>query len=262
MRFKVLIVPFLVIMILILGIGYIKPDLEAIQMKKADIVAKDALVANIDTILANINSLGGSLDTEQELEKFAYRYLPDTLNQDQAIDAFNFLAAQSGLVIAEMALKQPPEIVREEALLDPSANVFVSGANMTAGSATSAIDPPPAVKIFILTGSVTGSYENIKVFFDRLAHTERFQKVRLFSIKINEQAASPEGVADTTAPLRGTFEAEYGYLPPKPVVSALNMPVFLRSKFDFSNASKAVERITSPVPILEKGQTGKPNPFQ
>ncbi len=260
MRLKVLIVPFLVIMILVLGIGYIKPDLEAMQMKKDDIVAKNALVANIDTILASIGSLNGSLDAGQESEKFVYRYLPDTLNQDQVIDAFNFLATQLGLVITEMAMKQPPEIVREEALLNQSESPFVSG-SMAGDSKAPAAASSAGIKTFILTGSVTGSYESIKAFFDQLARIERFQKIRSFAIKTVDQTASPDGATNATD-LKGTFEAEYGYMPRKSVVSVLNMPVFLLSTFDFSAVSKVLDRITNAIPVLEKGQTGKPNPFQ
>lgn len=260
MRLKVLLVPFLAVLILVLGIGYIKPDIETIQMKKADIVTKDALVANMDTVLANIGSLNRSLDAARESEKFVYRYLPEALDQDSVIDAFSFLATQSGLVIVEMDLKQPPAAVREAALLTPSESAFVSGGN-TADGAISAIAPGETIKTFILTGSVRGSYENIKVFFDRLAHMERFQKIRLFSIKIDEQSVSPEGSVNI-ANLKGTFAADFGYLPAKPVASAFAMPVFSRTAFDLSSINTLSNRITGSVPALEKGQTGKPNPFQ
>ncbi|MFZ2300037.1 MAG: hypothetical protein WAW00_02805 [Candidatus Moraniibacteriota bacterium] len=260
MRLKILIVPFLVVMILVLGIGYIKPDLETIQLKKAEVVAKNALVANIDTVLANIGSLNKSLDEARDSEKFAYRYLPETLDQDRVIDAFNFLATQSGLVITEMDLKQPPAAIREEALLTPAESTFVTGANAAPGSAPTIV-PVVTAKTFILTGSVRGSYENIKAFFDRLAHIERFQKVRLFSIGIDAQSVSPEGVVNTSD-LKGTFAADFGYLPTKPVISALDIPIFSRSNFDLSGLNTLTSRITDAVPVLEKGQTGKPNPFQ
>lgn len=261
MRLKVLIVPFLVVMILVLGIGYIKPDLETIQMKKAEIVAKDALVANIDTVLANIGSLNRALDAAQESEKFAYRYLPEALDQDRVIDAFNFLATQSGLAIVEMELKQPLAAVREEALINASATPFITGAAQSGIAAMPAMAAPAKTKTFILTGGVRGSYENIKAFFDRLAHMERFQKVRLFSIRIDEKSVSPEGVVNT-ADLKGTFSADFEYLPAKPVASALGVPIFFRAAFDLSSINTLASRITSIVPALEKGQPGKPNPFQ
>lgn len=262
MRFKVLIVPFFIIMILVLGIGYIKPDFDVIAAKKAEIAKSEAQVANIEAVLANINSLNSSLNTQSEAEKFMYRYLPDTLDQEQVIDAFNFLAVQSGLAITKMELKQPIEKIAYEPLIDPSANAFVTGGDALADPNAPVPAPPVIAKTFILKGSVAGPYESIKAFFDRLAHIERFQEIRLFSLEASAKDFS--GTATTTSPdsLTGVFEAEYGYLPSQPIASALSMPIFLQSKFDFSNVSSLSNQITSPLPELEKGETGKPNPFQ
>lgn len=245
MRLKVLIPPFLIVMTLILLIGFIKPDLDVLQAKRADILAKGVMVANIDMIIANAGALNSSLDTAQNFEKFAYRYLPSTQNQEQVVDAFNFLATQSGMVITKMELKQP--LSQNVALIEGSAEL--SGMPVTPSLSE--------VKTFVFTGSVVGSYENIKAFFDRLTHMERFQKVNLFSIEIDPGIQPPD-----TNRLIGTFETEFGYLSPVQKVSALDVPIFLRSEFDFSNVSKLLEQSTSAVPTLEKGQTGRPNPFQ
>jgi len=79
MRLKVLIVPFFIILILILGIGYIKPDFDSMRMKKAAIAVSEAQGADMETIIANISSLNSSLDTGQNAEQFIYRYLPYSL---------------------------------------------------------------------------------------------------------------------------------------------------------------------------------------
>lgn len=249
MRLKVLIPPFFIVIILILAIGYIKPDIDVLQAKKVDIIAKETAVANVDTVIANIASLNDSLDTGQNFEKFAYRYLPDTQSQEQVIDTFNFLVTQSGMIITKMELKQP-QGVTAPVLMDESGVI----------SDVSEIPPLSVMKTFIFTGSVVGSYENIKALFDRLAHTERFQKVNLISI-VAEKIDQSANLTDTNR-LVGTFEAELGYLPTEPVASALTMPIFLRSKFDFSDVNKLLEQTANTVPTLEKGQTGKPNPFQ
>lgn len=250
MQLKVLIPPFFIVMILILAIGYIKPDFNVLQTKKVDIIVKETAVANVNTVIANISSLNSSLDAGQDFEKFAYRYLPSTQSQEQVIDAFNFLVTQSGMIITKMELKQPQE----------SSNASLGDQSGVISADASVVPPPPVMKTFTFTGSVAGSYENIKALFDRLAHTERFQKVNLLSIAAEKVDQSTE--APDTNRLVGTFEAEFGYLPAEPVASALNMPIFLRSKFDFSDMSKLLEQTASTVPTLEKGQTGKPNPFQ
>lgn len=244
MQFKVFVTPTIIIMTLVLAIWFIKPDLEVLQTKKADILTRQAMAENVDMTIANISALNGSLDTQQDFEKFAYRYLPNTQNQEQVIDAFNFLAVQSGVVISEMELKQSPD----QGAASGRASEEISDVFQKAAL--------PAVKIFTFSGSVVGSYENIKKFFDRFAHIGRFQKIKFFSIAIG--TASPPDINY----LSGRFDAEFGYLSPQAVGSALDMPIFLHSKFDFSNVEKLLQRTESAIPPLEKGQTGKPNPFE
>lgn len=247
MRLKVLILPFFIVMILILLIGYMVPDFSVIQANKAAIQTKEDMAAKVDATIANINTLNGSLDAQPDLEKFAYRYLPSTQSQEQAIDAFNFLATQAGLVITKMELTQPSKS-------QTPASEEVSSGEI---SDVSQVPAPQEAKTFILTASVVGSYENIKAFFSRLTHIERFQEVNLFSLATDVSVQPLD-----TSRLVGTFEGEFGYLPPQPATSALGMPIFLSSKFDFSNASKVLGQATSGVPILERPQTGRPNPFQ
>lgn len=263
MRLKVLIVPFFIVMILVLGIGYIKPDIDAVVMKGEQIKATEDQVAKIESVSSNISALNASLDTQPDAEKFMYRYLPRTLSQEQAIDSFNFLAVQSGVSIVSIGLKQEPEIAVPEPLIDPAASIFVAGGTGLESASAPPVAPSVVVKKFTLSGSVVGSYENIKLFFDRLAHTERFHQVSLFSLSTTpEQAASAGTEANSSGNLTGVFEAEYGYLPAQPVTSAWTLPVFWQSKLDLTKVSSLLGTATSTVPSLEKGESGKPNPFQ
>jgi hypothetical protein len=120
---------------------------------------------------------------------------------------------------------------------------------------------PVVAKTFIFKGSVKGQYGNIKTFFDRMAHIERFQNVNFFSIGTSLKTAEPSKAAESDN-LSGIFEAKFSYLPPKHIASAMGMPIFLQSKFDFSPVNSLLNKITSSIPSMEKGVTGKPNPFQ
>jgi len=87
--------------------------------------------------------------------------------------------------------------------------------------------------------------------------------VSFFSLeKSQEKAGSAQPLDKNQNLLVGTFEAEFGYLPPEPIASALNMPIARNAEFDFSNANRLLEQMTSAIPTFEKGQTGRPNPFQ
>lgn len=244
MRFKVLIPPLLVVMMLILVVWYIKPAFDVLLEKKADVLTKETKLEKAKTTINNVGSLNSSLDTERDFEGMVSRYLPNMLNQEQVIDAFNFLATQSGVVIMKMELKQP---IRSQ----------VAPKEEVGGAANTPKAISLAVQTFTFSGSVVGTYENIKEFFDRLAHMERFQKITLFSIAADSNVR-PVDINH----LVGTFETEFGYLPLNPVVAAADMSVFSSTEFDFTNASKLLEQATSVIPPSETGQAGKPNPFQ
>jgi Tfp pilus assembly protein PilO len=260
MRIKILLLPFFIIIILVLGIGYIKPDMDVLMAKKEEIGAKEAQVDNMKTIVGNIELLKNSLDAEQDHEKLMYKYLPNTLNQEQVIDAFQLLAGQLGLTIDGMELKQSPVQAFEQPLVDSTVSSIVAGGKEFSNYEVAPVLPVVA-KTFIFKGSVKGQYGNIKTFFDRMAHIERFQNVNFFSIGTSLKTAEPSKAAESDN-LSGIFEAKFSYLPPKHIASAMGMPIFLQSKFDFSPVNSLLNKITSSIPSMEKGVTGKPNPFQ
>lgn len=247
MQLKILVLPFFLVMTLVLSIWYVKPTFDEILATKADISAQNALIKDTDSVLNNISALNASLDRGSESEQFLLHYLPYTMNQDQTIDAFGYLALQSGLAVSEMDLKKVSEI----------ANVNIAPDGSVLESA-----PEDKAKIFQLTGSVLGTYEGMKVFFDRLAHISRFQTIQSFSIEAQKEEGAPSPqIEGNVTNLKGTFVVDYGYLPKKTVLSALSVPVFFQSELNFSDVALLEEKITS-IPTLEKNQTGKPNPFQ
>lgn len=240
MRLRILIVPLLLILILVLCIGYIKPDFDEILVRKTAIDTQDKLIAKVDSTINNIATLDDSLNKEKESEYFLWNYLPSTMNQEQAIDTFNYLASQSGLIVLDMNLKKEVETAMNVA---PDGSIIENSA--------------PKAKNFQFTGSILGKYEDIKAFFNQLVHVNRFQSVQLFSIQKNDQLSATENSTD----LKGTFVVEYGYFPNKSIDSALDMPVFSHTSFNFSQVNALRTKIIS-VPPFERGVPGKPNPFQ
>ncbi|OIP60026.1 MAG: hypothetical protein CO143_02605 [Candidatus Moranbacteria bacterium CG_4_9_14_3_um_filter_45_14] len=245
MKLKIFILPFFLVMILILSIGYIKPDFDIIFEKKAEINTQDASLKDMDSVLNNISTLNDSLDRNAKSEQFMLQYLPYVMNQDQTIDAFGYLASQSGLVVSDLDLKK----------IDEAANTKIAPDGSIVEDTTA-----NKVKTFQLKGSVLGTYENIKTFYDRLSHISRFQNIQSFSIEKKIDSTSPQDKG-TVSDLKGTFVVAYGYLPKKSVLSALAIPVFLQSELDFSGVALLKEKITY-TPTLGKDQVGKPNPFQ
>ena len=262
MRLKVLIVPFFVVMVLIMFIGYIQPDIGLMEAQKAELAKKSDQVANMETVISNVDALNQSLDSQKELKQFVLRYLPKTMDQGRVIDTFNFLASQAGLSVTQMAMK---ELAKPVAVVDNTTATINPATGMPI---TESVFKNPEADTYIASVKVRGSYESIKSFFDRVAHTDRFHKINDIAIEIPENAgaAVPGAVADALAPktgdLLGTFEASFDYFPGRTVQTAVTIPVFRSAQFDFSVAQKELDRITSPVSELEYVPSGKPNPFK
>lgn len=242
MRLKVLIVPTFLALTLILIIGYIKPDINEIFTKRTDIATQNELLSKVSSTIEHTASLNSSLDREKKSEDFLLQYLPATLTEDQTVNDVSYLASQAGLVVSEMDLKKATEVA--------TVNIAPDGSVIESSSTSD-------IKTFQFAGSVLGSYENIKKFFGQVTHMNRFQKVQLFSIQKNEQA----GATSNTTDLKGTFVIDFGYLPNKPVASALDIPIFRSTELNFSDVATLQEKTTS-VPPLEMENSGKPNPFQ
>lgn len=256
MSLKILIFPFIIIMALVLGIGYIQPDYVMIQQKLQEKEAKEKKVASFDTLIGNIAALNKSLDGESE--NFVKKYFPDTLDQGRVIDNFNFLSAQTGVALSSVHIEDVivPEPVEEEANGPMPLIPTVEGAPLYDPLAVVPYNPRP--KAYVVKATSRGSYENLKSFFDQVAHMDRFNELRLMSI-----SSKPLGGQEvSTTNLEGIFEAEFKYMPVKPVVSAVDMPLFNSAKLDLTAVQTIRSTATRSVPTLDKGVTGKPNPFE
>ncbi|OGI21415.1 MAG: hypothetical protein A2808_00215 [Candidatus Moranbacteria bacterium RIFCSPHIGHO2_01_FULL_55_24] len=271
MQLKLLIVPSLIIISIILIIGFIKPDYDTLKIKRATLVQKETEAANVATIIANVKQLNASLDADQETESFILRYYPDSIDQGRVIDAFNFLALQSGLVITSVELKELPPVAIEEAIQNVPMTSLQGGA--TDPSLAGSEIPPvpqyqaPRPRSYTALVKARGSYENVKGFVERMMRLDRIHGMKNFSVGLNEEALrtidAGEAVSEEAASeLVVMFETRFDYLPAQKMVNALHVPVFEKGSLDFAAAKEAMTRATSAVPDLDKGQTGKPNPFQ
>lgn len=257
MRLKVLIVPFFIVMILVLSIGYIQPGLGILETQKVELAKKSNQVANIESVVNNVDALSQSLDNKKELTQFMERYLPKQMDQGRVIDAFNFLTTQTGLSITDMAME---ESLKVTAVVEPVVNPA------TGEVVSETVFKDPVAESYIASVKVRGSYENIKAFFDRISHMDRFHMVNDFAIETPKETeattdAKPSA-PKTTGNLMGTFKARFDYFPGRAVKTAMAIPIFSKSEFDFSVPKKALDRITSPIADLEYTAAGKPNPFQ
>jgi len=249
MRLKLLIFPFFALLSLVIIIGFMKPDFDSILEKKSAIANQQTVVDSADIIVKQVATLNSDLDLHSKAENILLTYLPRTLEQDSIIDAFNFTASQTGLVVSDIVFtKETVNTVSADDLGD------------TLATNPSSLDTQKvAPQTFIFTGTMTGPYEGMKTFFDRFTRINRFQNIILFSLEKGDAAPGSTVSSDS---LKGTITVQYGYLKDKPVSSALNLAFLQKSEpFDFSPIDTLETRMAEIAPLGD-APSGKPNPFQ
>ncbi|MDP2837821.1 MAG: type 4a pilus biogenesis protein PilO [Candidatus Moranbacteria bacterium] len=246
MSLKILIVPFSILMMLVLTIGFIKPDLGTMEEKRSIVSTKQIQSENMATLLKNIQALEGDLNSRQESEKFVSTYLPKTMDQERVLDMLNYLSGQSGVLMTGLTMKEMNTRSQEEVLLAPDGSSLPSAGG-------------PKTKTFSVEVNVKGSYENIKTFFSQVAHMNRAHKTESFAIKSLKEATG-EGASTTI--LEGVFAMSFDYFPVQKVGSALTVPAFSKRELDTTQLTKALSWVTVTVPALVGGPTGRANPFQ
>ncbi len=255
MRLKIFVVPFAIIMLLIVTIGYIKPDIATLEEKQVMLETKTEQSQNVTTLLSNISSLESSLDGQPATENAVRDFIPQGIDQERVIDMFNYLASQAGLYVSVMD-------IREVQMKNDTESVSVDPALDAAGTiaAASAVTSPlkPKLQAYSAAVTVKGSYESVRDFFNQLAHMNRFHKISNFTLEVGEADSDDS----KTGTLTGVFLAQFDYFPRQKIDSALNVPIFSRDSFDKEKLSALLKWITYPVSPLKAEQSGRPNPFQ
>ncbi len=251
MRLKILIIPLVFLLLLVLVIGFVKPDIDTLQEKMVALETKSNQAKNLASLLRNIDTLTAELNQQSEAEQFVKTYLPANLDQDSVMDKLNFLATQSGVF---------PDLITMHDVATKAA-VDENGAPIDTTTSSGKVQ----MKVYTVQITVKGGYSNIKDFLSRVAHVNRYHKTSLFALKNNKanQAADPAVTASDS--LVGTFEASFDYLPLRSVDSALHAPIFSQAKLDTTKLDATVKWVTSTVPAFSGGATGssvgRPNPF-
>lgn len=253
MRLKLLMVPFSILMVLIIMIAFVKPDISDLTEKKAIYATKLDQEKNMDTLLQHVDTLTSFLDGQHEKEQFLENYFPKAIDEGRVIDAFNYSASQSGVVVSTMNLN-------EIAMVDVPSNIPVDAGASEMPASVQALHPK--VRSFSARVTVKGHYENIKDFFVQVAHMNRMHKTWNFSIATQDKKETDKPVADEQGILLGYFEAAFEYFDTQTAQNALYVPIFAKGSFDVEPLDATSRWVTNSVPPLEKPDSGRPNPFQ
>ncbi|TXH01810.1 MAG: hypothetical protein E6P95_01175 [Candidatus Moraniibacteriota bacterium] len=260
MSLKLLLFPTLIILSVVLIIGYIKPDIETILAQREVERVKQGELENVERIGQNIQTLTAFLDQRNDTEKLIKRYYPEKMDQERTLDVINFLAQQSGVVITNLAMIENARPQAAVAAPEVNADPFAS-AEQENGGVQSAPQLPLSYQARI---RVMGAYSSLRIFFDRLYHTDRMRVMNEFSL---EQIAESERVRDGQELIPADFlEAslmiDFFYTAPLNAGNALQHDIFKQDTLDLVGATQLVDFVNSPVGDLAPVSSGKSNPFE
>ena len=141
MSLKILFIPFSFILTLVVLIGYVKPLYAELLLKQASYLGLQQQLNQVNDRLDNINAVLGDFSSDftdtlggkSEREVVMDQYIPETIDQDRVVDAFNYLAGQSGVLISSMNMdskgsEMVPVAAAQEQVVS-SQSVILNGAN-------------------------------------------------------------------------------------------------------------------------------------
>lgn len=229
MSLKILFIPFSFIMIIVLAIGYIKPLYQEFLLKQTVYHGLEQQLSQVNNRLGNINAVlsdfssdfTDTLDGKGEREVLIDQYIPEAIDQDRVVDAFNYLALQAGVTISS--------IVMNNKVADPAVNtvaqeVIVNSQSVLLNGAGSAMDTAfdsalalkanyPGPKKYQAKLILNGNYESFVTFLNLIYHMNRENEIETFSLKNNPETKDADGNTEDSSLLVGELSVLFMYYP-------------------------------------------------
>lgn len=256
MSIKSISFPLFVVVLIFIALNFIRPTVLSIMEKRTLKESKAAELRTVEATLANIGALADSRDAllGEDRGNMAVEYLPFASDQDRVLDILNYLSVQAGASIASVTFKespvQPRPAVQPEVLAD--------------GTVVPMPPRAPLPKSFSVTVAMTGTYDSLKSFMEKVSNANRFHTVSMFSIGEKKEQRSAQEEEAPTVPdgfLEGIFEADFAYLPEEKHENAYLHPVFAAGKFDTSALDKLAAMRSDVPTLVEPSTSGRSNPF-
>lgn len=247
MRLKILFAPLAFLIAIVVSIWYIWPGVEEIRLKNKDLADTKGKLADVLRKKENAETLRVALDKNKDKEDFILSFIPFSKNEEKIVSGINYLATSSSLVLSSISIEDKKEDLAAQAALpvDPSLAVTPDAANQR---------PEPKAKFSKVKTSLSGKYENVKIFLDQMHKMEMLGKISSLAIT-NESEEGAEGN------LAVEIEADFGYLPEIKESGGSASPIFSQNNFNFDPYFKLSGMINKNIPSLDEGQKGAANPF-
>jgi hypothetical protein len=221
-----------------------------------------------DFASASLDSLGGKTPDEALVDQ----YVPEAVDQERVVDAFNFLAGQSGILINSITIEKPPVTViapkeqemSSQAILLGGAGTANTGVPLDQTVALRATYPDP--KAYQATIALSTDYASFLTLFNRIYHMNRENEVKSFSLKKETKDKDDKGNPLPADTLSGSLVVSFMYYPGLSTASIQNveaLPIFNAAKIDTKSIDfirKKTESAELP-PLTVGNFSARENPF-
>ncbi len=262
-------VPSMILLAIVLGIWLVYPAYSngstGVKDHYNQLNAERAKLASVQGKSGNANKLSSQLESMPADKDTLYEFVPVEMKESEIIDNLNKMAADSGLLIYGLSVSQPKMDVVE-------APVTVSSTSLDPNSPTSDVPVAtlPKEKSFAANMQISGSYAQMKSFFDKVDTFARYNSMATMFLKKGLSTApgatgtATSSTTDTTAldVLTANLEIDFNVLD-RATLSDGNITdsVFANSILDTKVISQIKSQYSNAALKLDVGQEGKANPF-
>lgn len=250
MKLKILFAPFVIVLSVMLLIWFVWPAFQNLGKDREDLKVKQDALETIKAKKENILKMKSTLEQNSDKENFVLSYLPNRKKEEKAINSINFLAASSQVSLININIETPKEKVQEEVIQTPETSFAAATSGGTGDAQTAPLKKQ--IKYFTARINISGGYENIVQFTNRLNKMEFLNKIE--QIKI-ERKDVEEGQV-----IAAEILADFGYLSPITVGSDFSSPIFTQT-INLDLVDGIIKSMMEKAPILEEGVKGRSNPF-
>ncbi len=255
MKVKILIVPLLISIMIGIVIWLIAPDYFAMQDARKNLKAEQDKLRNIKEKSVKAASLKAELAQVSDQVDIVLKYVPPAKQEEEMINSLYSLATAEGLSVSKLSVM--PEEKKFAPI--PAVEPVEAGAALEAGLA--AVPAKPVPENFQINMIVSGNYEKIRAFFNKLSKLRRFNNAA--SLKIAEAKTSRSGESPAPADaLQAELFLDFKYFKKdNPAGVNADSNIFASGKFDMSAVSDIRSGMDTEILGIVIDSAGKNNPF-
>lgn len=274
MKVKLLLFPLSLVIALAVGVFWVQPEISsaiALRAQKSETMTQ---LAQMDQVIANIDTLDRNLASIDSDRQFVETYLPKMGSDDVIIDEVNFLASESGALLVSADLKPLSSDLAKAAaqqvqMENDQAEAAANSPGSILGSDTSSPElvftkssPDARLRSVEVSIFALGKYDQIKTFVNHLYHSNHFQN--FVSVDISQKSEDQSGnehASVSSDTLSAEMIVRFGVLPGTVISSGVLLDMFKASTFNLAVVQDLRERVLNELPALDAAPSERANPF-